>query len=296
MAFLIIVAALFAERYLLEQEDFRQHLWFRDYCRWFRHLPLGEWLSESRAGILALLFLPMSVLVIVHSWSIETFGGIPEWILSFLILLLALGPKDLEHQVTDFIDARDHGSTERANRIASEIMGRKATETEPELSIRVSESIVEQANNRLTAIVFWFAILGPFGAMLYRLTSLAEIYSRDDEDRAVVNQQAFHLLHILNWVPARLLAATYALVGNFDNALLAWRHWRDELRTHYPSDSHGLLVLTGTGALGHTPEETMPEAAEDLPPLVEDALSLVLRSLSIWIFMLGVIQVVSWIT
>jgi membrane protein required for beta-lactamase induction len=296
MAFLIIIAVLFAERYLLEQEDFRQHLWFKDYCRWFRHLPLGEWLSESRAGIIALLFLPLALVLIIQAWSINNLAGVPEWILAFIVLILSLGPRDLEHQVTDFVDARDHGSSERASRIASDIMGRKATETEPELSIRVSEAIVEQANNRLIAVLFWFAILGPFGAMLYRLTSLAFDFSKDDSDRQAINQQAFHLLHILDWIPARLLAATYALVGNFDNVLLAWRHWSEDSRDQYVSDAQGLLVLTGTGALGHTPEDPMPEEASDLPPLVEDALSLVLRSLSIWVILLGIIQVVAWIT
>ena len=158
MIFLIVIAALFAERYLLEQEDFRQHLWFKDYCRWFRHLPLGSWLSENRFAMLALLLLPMSIVMILQSWSAQTLGGVPEWILSFFILLLALGPRDIEHQVTNFLDARDHGSTERANRIASEIMDREAVEAEPELSIRVSESVVEQANNRLMAVIFWFVV------------------------------------------------------------------------------------------------------------------------------------------
>ena len=295
MVFLIIITVLFAERYLLEQEDFRQHLWFKDYCRWFRHLPLGEWLSEGKASIVALLLLPLSILLILQSWSIDTFNGMPEWILAFFVLILSLGPRDLEHQVTAFVDARDHGSTERANRIATEIMRREATETEPELSIRVSESIVEQANDRLTGVLFWFCILGPFGAMLYRLTSLAFLYSRDDPDRKNIHQQAFQLLHILNWIPARLLAATYALVGNFDNVLLAWRHWSEDSRNQYESDAQGLLVLTGSAALGHTPEETMPENATDLPPLVEDALSLVLRSLSIWVVLLGIIQIVAWL-
>ena len=155
---------------------------------------------------------------------------------------------------------------------------------------------MEQANNRLIAVLFWFAILGPFGAMLYRLSSLAFDYSRDDPDREAINLQAFHLLHILDWIPARLLAATYALVGNFDNVLLAWRHWSEDSRNQYASDAQGLLVLTGTGALGHTPEDPMPEEASDLPPLVEDALSLVLRSLSIWVILLGIIQIVAWIT
>ena len=82
---------------------------------------------------------------------------------------------------------------------------------------------------------------------------------------------------------------TYALVGNFDNVLLAWRHWSDEQRDAYHSEAAGLLIATGTAAMGHTPDEPIPEVASDLPPLVEDALSLVLRSLTILVFLLGVI-------
>jgi len=78
--------------------------------------------------------------------------------------------------------------------------------------------------------------------------------------------------------------------------LLAWRHWQDGERDNYVSDARGLLILTGSAAVGHTPKEVMPQDASDLPPLVEDALGLVLRSLSIWVVLLGIIQLVSWIT
>jgi membrane protein required for beta-lactamase induction len=296
MAFIIIVTVLFAERYLLEQEDFRQHTWFRDYCRWFKQLPMGEWLSESRAAILALLFLPLSLVLIVHSWSVATFQGLPEWIFAWAVLIISLGPKDLEHQVSSFLYARDQDAPDSAREIAAGIMQHDTQANEPELSILVSESIVEQANNRLMAVLFWFVVLGPFGAVLYRLTSLAENFSRNDPARKNMNQQAFHLLHILDWVPARLLAATYALVGHFDNVLLAWKHWQDNNRTQYESDAAGLLILTGSAAVGHTHDDAVPDQLKDLPPLIEDALGLVLRSLTVWVVLLGIMQLAVWIT
>ena len=295
MLFLIIVAVLFAERYLLEQEDFRQHLWFKEYCRWFRQLPFGEWLSESRASIIAILLLPLGLLLIIHSWSVSVLGGAPEWFLAFAVLIMSLGPRDLEHQVSAFLYARDHESPE-ANKIASEIIGHPAMESEPEQSIEVSQGIVEQANNRLMAVLFWFVVLGPFGAVMYRLTSLTEQFSREDENRKNVNQQAFRLLHVLNWIPARMLAATYALVGNFDNVLLAWRHWSEGEKKNYESDASGLLIMTGTAALGHSFDKQLPEEIHNLPPLVEDSLGLVLRSLVICVILLGVFQIVIWLT
>jgi len=295
MLFLIILTVLFAERYLLEQEDFRQHLWFKDYCRWFRQLPFGEWLSESRASILGILLLPLGLLLIVHSWSVSVLGGAPEWILAFAVLIVSLGPRDLEHQMSAFLYARDHESPE-AHTIASEIIGRAAMETEPEQSIEVSQGIVEQANNRLIAVLFWFVVLGPFGAVMYRLTSLTEQFSRNDETRKNVNQQAFRLLHILNWIPARMLAASYALVGNFDNVLLAWRHWSEGENKNYESDASGLLIMTGTAALGYSFDKELPEDIHKLPPLVEDSLGLVLRSLVICLVLLGFFQVAIWLT
>lgn len=295
MLFLIILAVLFAERYLLEQEDFRQHLWFREYCRWFRQLPFGEWLSESKASILGILLLPLGLVLIVHSWSVSVLSGIPEWIFAFAVLIISLGPRDLEHQVSAFLYARDHESPE-AHKIASEIIGRPAMESEPEQSIEVSQGIVEQANNRLMAVLFWFVVLGPFGAVMYRLTSLTEQFSRDDETRRNVNQQAFRLLHVLNWLPARILAASYALVGNFDNVLLAWRHWSEDERKNYESDASGLLIMTGTAALGYSFDKELPEDIHKLPPLVEDSLGLVLRSLVICLVLLGLFQIALWLT
>jgi AmpE protein len=295
MLFLIILAVLFAERYLLEQEDFRQHLWFKDYCRWYRQLPFGEWLSESKASIIGILLLPLGLLLIVHSWSVSVLGGVPEWILAFAVLIVSLGPRDLEHQVSAFLYARDHESPE-ANKIASEIIDRQAIDREPEQSIEVSQGIVEQANNRLMAVLFWFVVLGPFGAVLYRLTSLAEQFSRNDESRKNVNQQAFRMLHILNWLPARLLAATYALVGNFDNVLLAWRHWSEGEKKNYESDASGLLIMTGSAALGYSFDKELPESIKNFPPLVEDSLGLVLRSLVICVILLGIFQIVIWLT
>lgn len=290
MLFIIILAVLFAERYLLEQEDFRQHLWFRDYCRWFRLLPMGDWLSDTRAALISLLLMPVAVILIIHGWTVDTLQGIPEWVFAFAVLIFSLGPRDLEHQVSAFLYARDNESEEYANRIASEIMQRPVTENEPERSLHVSESVLEQANNRLTAVLFWFIILGPIGAVIYRLAWLAEQYTRDDSHLENMREQAFRLLHILNWIPARLLAATFALVGNFDNTLLAWRHWNDDQQSLYDADSNSLLRMTGSAAMGHARSD------EQLAPVVEDALGLVLRSLTIWVVALGLLQLIIWLS
>ena len=117
MLFIIILAVLFAERYLLEQEYFRQHLWFRDYCRWFRLLPMGDWLSDTRAALISLLLMPVAVILIIHGWTVDTLQGIPEWVFAFAVLIFSLGPRDLEHQVSAFLYARDNESEEYANRM-----------------------------------------------------------------------------------------------------------------------------------------------------------------------------------
>ncbi|MFZ5485369.1 MAG: regulatory signaling modulator protein AmpE [Pseudomonadota bacterium] len=73
---------------------------------------------------------------------------------------------------------------------------------------------------RLAGVLFWFIVLGPFGAVAYALTlRLAERWAGEDDFHAVVAQ----IRPLLDWLPARLLAFSFAIVGNFEDALGGWR-------------------------------------------------------------------------
>ena len=84
------------------------------------------------------------------------------------------------------------------------------------------EAVFRNALRRWFGPLFWFCLLGPFGAALYRLATLsaeadAEVLPQDTRNGARA------LLAVLEWPLAQLVTLSLALVGNFDSVMAAWR-------------------------------------------------------------------------
>ena len=85
------------------------------------------------------------------------------------------------------------------------------------------------------AVLFWFVVLpGPSGAILYRLAAYLQ---RRWSGRGEFGSFAAHALTILEWPTARLTAASFAVVGDFEDTIYCWRTqaaaWPDQIgRAH----------------------------------------------------------------
>jgi adenosylcobinamide-phosphate synthase len=124
---------------------------------------------------------------------------------------------------------------------------------------------------RLFGVLFWFALLGGFGALAYALTRLlAERWHGEADFHAAVAE----VVPVLDWLPARLLAMSFAVVGNFEEALLAWRAQPAE------AGAAGIVRAAGLGALGL-------ERQSPGPAYVAAVASLLRRSLLLWLGVLG---------
>ncbi len=296
MTFLTIALCLLAEYFLLEQEGYRQVAWFSGYLDRFQRSPLGDWLSQGAIGIVVLLTPPLLAVGLVQGLLEESLGGFPAFLFASAILLYCLGPKDLNRQVKAFIDARESGGRECAYTIALDLAGEEAPHTEPFYSRRVASGILEQANYRLFGVLFWFLLLGPLGAILYRLSRVLREITLD---RTALGEE-FHsgtqrLLEILDWLPARLTAATYAISGRFEEAMLGWRNAQNEIAEGSENSAGALLTGVGNGALGMEEAWTEETAIDAPPPLAEAALGLVWRSLLVWVGLLGLVTISQWV-
>ena len=293
MIVIAILLALVAERFLLEREDFRRFGWFTGYLTWLRRQSWGEWSSEGVTGILAILLPPLLVAGLLQLAFHGLFYGIPGFLFATALLIYCLGPKDLDRQVSDFAAAWDAGEVEEAHEIAADLV----SEDTGDYGQGLARGIMEQACYRIFAVPFWFILLGPLGALLYRLARNLQTVTADSEEFT----PEFHaglqrLLEILDWLPARLAAAGYALAGDFHDAVMAWRNVESpEAESGTNHDSATLVATVGMGALGMetlTREEPQPE---HLPVhLAESALGLVWRSVLIWLAVLVLITLSIW--
>ncbi|MDP9046197.1 MAG: CobD/CbiB family protein [Pseudomonadota bacterium] len=174
------------------------------------------------------------------------------------VLYLTLGFRQFSHYFTDIRDALDRGDELEARRLLREWRHLDASELpRTELLRHVIEHSLLAAHRHVFGVFFWFVLMstfgfGPAGAVLYRMAEFASRYwafkSRTIDaplnDRLLELSQ--RLFNALDYVPARLTAFGFAVVGNFEEAVTFWR--RDAGLWKHPNE--GIILSAAAGAVG----------------------------------------------
>ncbi|MCG7947942.1 MAG: regulatory signaling modulator protein AmpE, partial [Candidatus Thiodiazotropha taylori] len=225
MTLTIILICLIAERFLLEHSHLRSNRWFTRYCQWHQQQNLPEWMQQGVIGLLLLLLPPLLAVAALQHLFADSLLGLPSLLLSIGVLLYALGPQDLDSQINQYVETAEADDTE-AREIAREIIEDEPPTSEPARSQAVAEAALQQANRRTVAVLFWFILLGPLGAILYRLATWMpqSDQAAQDIDFKLNTRQ---LVIILDWLPARVTAFCYAIAGSFEDALYGWRSYQE---------------------------------------------------------------------
>jgi membrane protein required for beta-lactamase induction len=212
------------------------------------------------------------------------------FLVSVVLLLYSLGPRDLEAEVEAFVDASERHDDESASWHAGALLLGQAPDNARRLHRSIVENILVEANERVLAIIFWFVILGPAGAILYRLVCQLKGHNGAQEDAAFA--QAVKRLHfILAWLPVRLCALAYALGGSFVDAMHGWRN-----EVADPEDeSRNVLIASGLGALRMAPVDELEAPDRDtLLDEVKEAMALVRRAVMVYLAILAVLILAGW--
>ncbi len=282
MTFISIIIAIFIERHFEIGSKWRNFAWFQDLISWTEQ-KFGDkdWWHSWAAAFVVIFLVPVLYALIVD----EQAGFIYQLVqilVGVAILIYCLGPENPSMWLKPYFRDMQADDPQGAfHHVEAYIEGDKTLDATG-LTRQVTLAIFEQANCRYFAVMFWFVLLGPFGALLYRLNFIYAQSAKNEYHRAC----SARLRSILNWIPARLSAFSYALAGDF---VAAYQQIKDFLMT---TQSHTKAVLTGSG-LG----AIQCEGQECQTPIEEnhEALALVERALTIWLVILAVMAVVGWI-
>jgi AmpE protein len=285
MKLIIIIISLWAEHNIGKWQELRKLDWMSQYFDFMerRFGSYGFW--QGPWGVL-LLLVPV-LLVIALIYGLLWYLFIPlAYIFALFILILTLGPMQLDAQVKQFIACREHGDKQAAVYHAQEITQDGHLSNGDNILPEVIKGILLQSNSRYFAIFFWFSVLGPVGAVLGRVLQMAERWAAPRRSEGESFESGFYLAAArlrdwMEWPVARIVALGFGVSGSFVDF---WQTAKSLLM----GDSHKLLSHCGFASLQlkyHLDEEggmvldEPPETLEEEIQLVRATRNMVRRAL-----------------
>ncbi len=287
MTLIAILVSLVLERLLEHVQDLRRYERYEDYVEWMRQRLRGDpW--EGRLGVLVLLAPIVLVTLLLQNWFAGVLFGLLSLLFAVGVLVFCLGPRDLGHELSQYREAHTTGNHELATRLARTLLGFEPPEEPAEQARAVTEVVLVQANVRIFGVLFWFALLGPVGAVLYRAVTELRLRTLQDEDEFA--WAARQLNEIMDWLPAHLTAIGYALSGDFEAAVARWRESTRDTE-HWLVPASSVLTGAGGGALD-LDREISDDVAWDA--VLQSAMSLVWRTLFLWVVVIALLTLAGW--
>lgn len=173
--------------------------------------------------------------------------GLTEIVLSIVILYLTIGGRSLQEHAARVQADLESGDLAAGRMHVSWLVSRDTSSLDHSgVSKACIESVLENGNDALFAPIFWFCLLGPAGALMYRLANTLDAMWGYRTPRFLnFGRAAARLDDLLNYVPARLTALAYALAGQTHSA---WQCWQAQA-PQWDSPNAGPVMAAGAGAL-----------------------------------------------
>jgi membrane protein required for beta-lactamase induction len=277
MTFFIIFISLVAELTWLSFAPLRGVGWVSRWYAWLsRVLDLRRW--TGNATVLVAVAVPVAAVAYVFSAVLDD-SALLTLVGGIAVLLFCSGPRDLASEIEfykrDYLDQDDEALPLDRDNFLNRV---SAAVGDPDRPYEVA--VVRAANDGLFAPMFWFVILGPVGAILFRLSSA---FVGNPALTAGELQIAARLYEILLWVPARLLAIGLGLAGTLGPVLEVFAGAR-----HGLGHSGEFLGAAALAALGTHRDDT--EAGDDDHIAAIHAMfGLVKRGFLVWLVALALL-------
>ena len=179
--------------------------------------------SEARRRVMGVLAWALVVLPFVAlAFALRPLA---PFAVDVALLYFALGAQSLCEHAEAIAKPLQEGRLDEARQRVGWIVSRDTSALDESGVAKAGmESVLENGNDAIFGTLFWFALLGGPGALLFRLANtLDAMWGYRSERYNLFGRPAARIDDALNWLPARLTALTYALLGHTRQALACWR-------------------------------------------------------------------------
>lgn len=251
--FLIVITALLFDQLIGEPRRFHPLVGFGNIATLlekkihYDHLsPASNAWQICKGGLALFVLIGPFVLV---TWLAVSQGYEPymNWLLSSIILYWAIGYQSLIGHVERIVTEFKHDDLSSARHALSMVVSRDTEHlNQPQIIQASIETTLENGSDAIFAPIFWFCLLGAPGVVAYRLiNTLDAMWGYKNARYLYFGRVAAKLDDVMNFIPARLVAFSYAMLGNFQLALHCWRTQSPKLN----SPNAGPVMTAGAGSL-----------------------------------------------
>ncbi len=282
LALLIALGTAYA---LPDLRRLREFLWLRAVLR---HWP-GEEEHEPHEAW-RILLLPLLIFLLCGLVQLalrHTLLGLPAFAFATAVLYYAWGPRDLDVDIQEVLDAPDG---ERRLAAAQALCPDLASEPLPLAAAPLVEASFGSALSRWFGVLFWFVLLGPAGALGYRVVQLLARHAAIGAGIASASRAWLErCARVLDWAPAHLMVLSLALVSEFDAVLDSWRGYHRAHGRGFFTLDLGFVAAVARASVDADVEAGDGYVAEVSDPLHElaDARTVLRRVLLVWLALIA---------
>lgn len=221
MKLIIILIALAAERFAHLGGFVNRFNWFENYLALIRKILVKTGIYKGVPAVI-LALLPLLIVVgVVYCTLAWIFFGLLGFLIGLLTLLYCIGPRDLYTDLEAYFSVQGQENKEAIQQALDNVGVH--TSDENAIPREVTKAVFHQYNTRIFAVIFWFVILGPLGAVLYRAAAeISKTAERENSPEHELLKGSRLVLDVLDWIPVRLVGLGYALMGDFLHGFSYW--------------------------------------------------------------------------
>lgn len=304
MSFLALLAALLLDYFRPLPSHVRAYPWFSRYALYLeRQFNAGA----HRHGLLAWLLavVPLVLLATSGYLLLDRVNTLLGWAWSVAVLYLAMGFRFLGVNAASIASALRGEKLDEARQSLGQWLGRDTSLLSAGAVARLGiEEILRGAYQHLFGVIIWFAVFGPGGALLYRLCQVLSLRwgELDESEAGDFGKIATRVFAWMDWVPLHATAISFAVVGDFEDAMYCWRSQAGQ----WTQRGVGIVLASGAGAMGVKLGDAIPgrDGMEPRPELglgdeadadyLDSAVSMVWRALVLWLVLLLLLTLARW--
>jgi len=288
--------------------------------------------GRPRDAVLAWLaaVLPLTLAVVAVHYLLASISVALTLAWNVVLLYLTLGFRQFSHYFTDIHEALNRDDLNGARAQLHAWTGIDTVDMPvTEIVRHTLEAAIVAVHRHVFGVFFWFLVpIGPGGVVLYRTAEyLSRHWNEPSTERSpALGRFAAKAFYVLDWIPSRLTSIGFAIVGNFEDAVYAWRNhaqkWNDAV--------NGVLLASGGGARGvrlgaplaeedssvvlrtslagpaldYAPGVHEEMGPEPVPPefgvdpgvrTLQSAIGLVWRAVVLWMLLLAMLSLAVWV-